>query len=298
MSRYLQPANHAELAAALGQMTDASVIIAGGTDLMIMIRKERPETDLIISLSKVPELRGIGIVSFDGPDGGEILRIGAMETHDRIARDPLVQQYFTALSRACASVGSQQIRNRGTIGGNLCNATPADDTMPCVTLFGGLVEIMDAGGDLRTVPVKDLVTDFGATCLSAGEVVTAVLLPVKPGQKSAFVKLGSRKAVTIAQLSMAAAWTGAEDVSACLGAASLHPIEIPEIREIIAATGGNPARAGKAAEALGAVLGSRIQEVRRNRKRPPRLKITEDEQLYKERAAIAVADDICRAILG
>ncbi|MBQ6622510.1 MAG: FAD binding domain-containing protein [Mogibacterium sp.] len=290
MSEYLQPKSISELKEALRAMTPQSRILAGGTDLMVERRRDHPETDCILSLSHVPELRGIGLVP--GAAGGtDLLRIGSMETHDRIAGNPLVRQYFPALAEACASVGSQQIRNRGTIGGNLCNATPADDTMPCVTLFGGELEILNADGQMRRLPVSELVTDFGQTCLKPEEVITAVYLPVQPGRKSSFIKLGSRKAVTIAQLSMAVFWETdgegqVQSAEGCLGAVSLHPLPFPELGRILA--GGATDPAGELAD----VIRGRIREIRQSRRRPPKMKITEAEQLYKERAARAVTEDL------
>ena len=298
---YLQPASHADLLEALGKMTENSRFIAGGTDVLVERRREPERPDLLVSLSHVPELHEIRMEPEGyGAGSAGMLRIGAAVTHAAIAADPLVRRYFTALAEACGMVGSQQIRNRGTLGGNLCNATPADDTMPCVLLYGGELEILDASGLTRRIPAEELVTGFGRTSLVPGEILTAVLLPVREDRKSAFVKLGSRKSVTTAQLSMAVSWetegTAVTAADAYLGAVSLRPVRIPEIGEIL--RGSRAEDTDLCVRALNDVLRARIRSEQKKRTRPSRLKITEDERRYKERAAIGIADDVCRRVLA
>ena len=258
---YSQPTDMDGLARALGQATEKTVLLGGGTDLLIMIQKKHPPIDRYISLGKIPDLGKI-----EEQDG--FLKIGAMATHHQIARNPLVEKYFPALSMACSHVGSQQIRNKGTIGGSLANASPAGDMMPCVFLFKGNQR----------------------TALSLGEAVSALWLPIREERKSCFVKLGARTDVTIAQISLALSWEkkekAIESVRAYLGAVDVRPLYLPEAEELLS---GEISREKK--DALAESLRDRIQGIRERRKRQPKLRITEAERLYKERAVKGIVYD-------
>lgn len=283
-SNYIQPCTREELLGALGQMTEDSRIIAGGTDLMPAIRARGSQADCYISLSKMTDMTDIR------EEAGWV-RIGAAATHDSIAKNPIIQEKFSALSMACSKVGSQQIRNRGTIGGNLANASPAGDMLPCVCLFLGEVEILRADGSTCRMPARDFIQGVGKTALKTKEVLYAVWLPVRENRSSTFVKLGSRKEVTIAQISMAVSWEQGEyfqNIEGYLGAVDTKPIYLEELDPILA---GHPVGV-KQREELTSSLRERIRVIRQNRKRPPKLKITEAEQLYKERAVRSVVYDV------
>ena len=120
---FFQPDTLEEVRDILADMTEKSVILAGGTDLMIYIRDKKPDIDRYLSLCRLSELKKIKV------DQDE-LKIGAMVTHNQAAEDLLIRKYFTALSVACGKVGSCQVRNKGTLGGNIMNASPAADTVP------------------------------------------------------------------------------------------------------------------------------------------------------------------------
>ena len=106
--RYLQPERLSEVPALLDMLTERSVILAGGTDLLTSIRDKRPEIDTYLSLYRLPELRVV-------EETGGWLKIGAMVTHTMAAEHPAIREKFSALSRAGARVGSKQIRNKGTV---------------------------------------------------------------------------------------------------------------------------------------------------------------------------------------
>ena len=172
MSMYLQPSTREELISALGQLTDKSRIIAGGTDLMPDLRKKRPDVDIFLSLSAMEEMKQIRI-------SDDTICIGAMATHDSIARNAEIKTWVTALHHACSHVGSQQIRNRGTIGGSLANASPAGDMIPCVCLLGGTLLLLGADGAFRRIPAEDFTLGVSRTALHPGEVLFAIELPVR-----------------------------------------------------------------------------------------------------------------------
>ena len=280
---YSQPTDMKGLAEALEKATDKTVLLGGGTDLLIMIRKKHPSIDRYISLGKIPELEKI-----EEQEG--FLKIGAMATHRQIAGNPLVKKYFPALSMACSHVGSQQIRNKGTIGGSLANASPAGDMMPCVLLFEGEIEIYNKNQEYRRISGEEFLVGNQRTALSLGEAVSAVWLPIEVERKSCFVKLGARTDGTIAQISLALSWEkkekAIESVRAYLGAVDVRPLYLPEAEELLS---GEISREKK--DALAESLRDRIQGIRERRKRQPKLRITEAERLYKERAVKGIVYD-------
>ncbi len=281
---YCQPRTEAELVEALGQMTEHSCILAGGTDLLIEMRNKRPQVDRVLSLCALPQWAQIR-------QAGEQLIIGAMTTHADIARHPLVKQYARALAMACNSVGSQQVRNKGTIGGSLGNASPAGDMMPCLFLLHGQVELLDAQGVSRLAPAEEFLDAGGRSILTPGLVIRSIWLPIRPERDSCFVKLGSRREVTIAQISLCFSWIKKtdrhEDLEAIIGSVDRRPLWVPEAAELLAPL---PVP-DEAKDELSRILSEKIQKIRQNRTRPPKLKITEAERLYKERAVRGVVYD-------
>ncbi|MGI6095304.1 MAG: FAD binding domain-containing protein [Lachnospiraceae bacterium] len=281
---FLHPHTMQELAEALGQMTEKSRIIAGGTDLMIVLRNKRPEVDMYVNIWGMEEIEGIR------EEEGWV-RIGAATTHDTISKNPIIKEKFKALSMACGRVGSQQIRNKGTIGGSLVNASPAGDMIPCVCLFGGELEILKADGSTYRILAADFTLGVSKTALRPQEALTAIWLPIRENRHSAFVKLGSRKEVTIAQVNMAVSWEKDEyfhNIEGYLGAVDTKPVYLEELDRILA----NKKIEQKQREELVQSLRDRITAIREKRKRPPKLKITEAEQLYKERAVRSVVYDM------
>ena len=251
---------------------------------MPQIRSRHPDYECILSLWKIPELRVIE----ETADG--FLKIGAMVTHAAAADNSLVRRYFQGLYMACSHVGSQQIRNKGTLGGSLMNASPAGDIAPCMFLYNGELEVLSSNGS-RRMNMEEFLSPEGKTCLKPGEILTAIYLPIDAELNSCFVKLGSRREVTIAQISLCAAWKNRngkpEVLRAFTGAIDRRPCPFPD-----AALLSDSASAEQAAE----VLSEQIRQIRLKRTRPPKLKLTEAEQLYKERAAKGVVYDVMELI--
>ena len=288
VEKYLQPKDLQALTGALSEMTPGSRVIAGGTDLMIEIKNDAPEIPVLVSLVKVPELKGIGLL--DTGDGC-FLRIGAMECHAEIAASDAVRQNANALALACDHVGSRQVRNRGTIGGSLGNASVAGDMLPVLYLLDASLVLLSGDGTERTVPADCFLTGLGQTCLGGQEIVKEILIPVRPERSSCFVKLGGRAEVTIAEISLCLSWEmnngQIASVQGVLGAVDRFPVRLPEAEEIL----GGGAIGAEACEKLTASLSDRIRTVRLNRKRPPRLRIREGEKEFKERAVRGVVYD-------
>lgn len=188
----------AEAALAAARSARGPVLyFAGGTDILV---KQR-ENDCyaghdVIDIYGVEELRGVS-------DAGDRLRIGALTTHAAIAQDPLIQQHARILALACDTVGSLQIRNHATIGGNIGNASPAADTLSALAVLDARVEIR-RGAETLLLPLYDLILKPYATSLANGDLITAVLVNKLPeGCVSDFYKLGRRRALAISRMTIA-----------------------------------------------------------------------------------------------
>jgi CO/xanthine dehydrogenase FAD-binding subunit len=173
-------------------------ILAGGTDLLIELRKPTalsPKT--IIDISRIPELKGI-------EETETSICIKPLTTHSEILQSQVIQQYATLLRQAVSTIGSPQIRNRGTIGGNIMNAAACADTVPPLMALGAEVQLQSEEGE-RIIPITDFFRKPYQTAALPQEVLTEIRFQKLPATaKSAFVKLGRRNALAISRLSVAA----------------------------------------------------------------------------------------------
>ena len=167
--------------------------IAGGTDLLVELNFDRTRPDAILNLLEVPELRG-----WSRENGS--LRLGAGVTYAELLRPPLAEA-LPALAQASRTVGSPQIRNRGTIGGNLATASPAGDALPPLLVEGAVVEVGSARG-VRTLPLTEFLVGPKRSALEPDELVLAVRV-APGGQPQTFMKVGPRNAMVIAVCSLA-----------------------------------------------------------------------------------------------
>ncbi len=196
-TRVLTPGNLIELQAALKQLTKESKILAGGTDLIIGLHNNKLTPDFLLDLSGVPELKNIKL------EGGN-LHLGAMASFTRIKESELVNKHARCLGEAAASVGSNQIRNAGTLGGNIGNASPAGDAIPALMALESRVKVMNSFGDIEEKDVDEIVVGLGKTSLAYDQVILEIIIPLlEAPYRSSFAKVGSRTAVTIARLNMA-----------------------------------------------------------------------------------------------
>ena len=227
IERYCAPVSLEEAAAILraGNVT----ILAGGTDVMPQTHAGRLRFQpVLMNIRRVPELRGIA--EHDG-----VVRIGALTTITELLESTLVQQRLGMLWQACDHFASEQIRNAATIGGNLCNASPAGDTLvPLLALEARAVLAAKPDGSLtmRRVPLQQFFLAPGRTCREPGEILAAVEVPLPPaGFAGEFYKHGTRPGLDIAAIAIAA---GARrdrgvlrDVRIAFGAVAPTPIRAP-----------------------------------------------------------------------
>lgn len=191
-----------EVCTALNQDRERIRIIAGGTDLMVQIKEKNPkwkEIELLLDITSLEqELRKIA-------DNGNAVYIGALSTHTDIEESDIVKQYLPFLGEACSTVGSTQIRNRGTLGGSICNASPAADPLTPLVASGAVV-VIQGMTEKRIVNIEDFYTAEGGIDLQAGEFVIGFEVPKLPkGTLMAFSKLGRRKALAISRVNSSVA---------------------------------------------------------------------------------------------
>lgn len=202
--------------------------IAGGTDLIPMLREaEDPPMNLV-------DLGRIGGLSYIREENGYI-SIGATTTHSQLLESEIIARGAPALREAVAVLGSVQIRNLGTIGGNLCNASPAADTAPPLLVHGAEAIIASSEGPMKA-PLMDLFAGPKANSLRQYELLTGIRFPVPPGDSgSAFHRIGRRRGLTLSVASAAAYVERDSDscgrVRVALGAVAPTPILLPQVEE-------------------------------------------------------------------
>jgi len=179
------PASVAEAVALLAAAGGEAGVLAGGTDLLVDMKLGRLRPRLVVDLKRIPRLDRIERV-----EGG--LRIGALARVAALAASAVVQADWRALWQAAGVLGSPPIRHLATIGGNLGRGSPASDLTPPLVVHGARAVAAGPQGE-REIPVEDLHPGPGATCLAAGEVITAIVVPDAPARTgSAHLKLGKR----------------------------------------------------------------------------------------------------------
>jgi len=230
----LTPGGLQELIAALQRATPSTRLLAGGTDLIRSMHQDHWEPDLLIDLSGVHELASVRL-----EDGS--LRIGSMTTFAELQDDPLVRRHARCLAEAAARVGSAQIRNVATVGGNIANASPCADTVTALVALGAEVRTIDGSGRSATQAIEQIFVGSGRTTLAPDEAITEVgFAALGADHRAMFAKIGSRSTVTVARLSMAlvvrfdaAAGTisGARVALGAIGEAAFRDARLEELLE-------------------------------------------------------------------
>jgi CO/xanthine dehydrogenase FAD-binding subunit len=223
--------------------------IAGGTDVMVRITGEIGEPPgRMIDLWRLDELRGIS------SDGGAI-SIGALTTYTEIRRSAPCREHLPALVEAAATIGAAQIQNRGTLGGNIANASPAGDTLPVLLALDAEFVVGGARGE-RTIPASEFWVAYRRTALAPDELILRIVIPVAGGREARFRKVGTRRAQAISKVVLALAWRdggnsgGWSDVRVALGSVADRPIRARAAEAVLEGRAPTPEAADAAAEAL------------------------------------------------
>ena len=171
-------------------------VIAGGTDLIPLLRTQETCPDHVLDILNVEALKGIA-------EDGDRIRIGPTTTFTEIMGSDLLQRTVPLLVQAASSVGAPQIRNRGTVGGNIATASPAADVLPALTALGAVLEVRSRTSGTRVLPLTEAMEDPYATRLRPDELITGVFVQKPlPGTCGAFEKLGRRRALARARMNM------------------------------------------------------------------------------------------------
>ena len=197
---YERPSDLRSAVALLAELGDEARVLAGGTDLIIRLRDRALTPAVVVDVKHVPELAP----SITDTDAG--VRISAGTTMTDLVDSPVIQRSYPALVEAARIVGSVQIRNRATLAGNQCNASPAADTAPPLLVYGAVLTIAGSDG-ARDLPLNDFFVRSGVTRLERGELVTAITLPRAPRGRvgSAFQRRTRRRGHDLASVTFAVA---------------------------------------------------------------------------------------------
>ncbi|SCU79631.1 4-hydroxybenzoyl-CoA reductase FAD-binding subunit B [Cupriavidus necator] len=217
---FLEPATVAEASQMLAELGDSCRILAGGTALMLGMRQRMLTPGHLVSLGRLDALRGI---TFDAREG---LCIGALTLHAEVARSPLVQAHYPMLASMASRVANPQVRNQGTIGGNLCYADPATDPPGCLMALGARIVVSGRGGE-REIDIEDFLVDYYVTALAPDEIVTQIRVPAPgagaDGRYARFLRTAAEHR-PLASVALAVRREGAFCVEARLAVGASTPI--------------------------------------------------------------------------
>lgn len=192
----------------------ATYILAGGTDLLVKMRHKTISPACVIDIKHI---KGINSLKIDK----KAVTIGAGVILNDIAESRFIKENYPALSNAAGSVGSYQIRNRATLAGNICNASPAADTVPSLLIYNAKINILSTGGK-KSVSIHKFFKGPGKTILKENEFVESVTLPYPGNSKTVFYKFSRRRAVDLSTVCVAAgifaAGKGKQETRAAVGA--------------------------------------------------------------------------------
>lgn len=237
---YYRPKDYEEAFELLSRTDQAVLPLAGGTDLIPQVRDGVTNPQAVVDVKHLPGMRDLKIQDVEpccGCSPGECLYVGAAVRMNELARSELVRDHWKPLAMAAYSVGNEQVRNRATIGGNLCTASPAADSAPALLVLEAVALIRGATAE-RCVPVAQFFTGPKRSALRPGELLVGLLIP-RPtqGALSHHEKLGRRKAgdLSIASVAaMALPHNGGYRWRLALGAVAPTPIRSPEAEAILA----------------------------------------------------------------
>jgi carbon-monoxide dehydrogenase medium subunit len=219
---YFEPASLDEAVALLARYNGAANLLAGGTDLLVEIKERLRGPDYVVNIKKIP---GIDRFSFDARNG---LRIGALVTTRTIETAPVVLEKYPGLAQAVRELGSIQIRNRATLAGNVCRASPSADTLPPLMADRARVTLYGPRGS-RTLALETFFTGPGKTVMQPDELMTEIALPPPPPRTGkVYIKHGRRKAMELATVGVAVSVTLQEnrfkEIDIVLGAVAPTPL--------------------------------------------------------------------------
>jgi CO/xanthine dehydrogenase FAD-binding subunit len=276
--RYIRPRSLADAFAALAEHGPEARVLSGGTDLIVRLRLGQIRPSIVVDIKRLEDLSDDVIVH------GAELRIGASAVITDVIADSRVRQFFPALVEAGSVVGSVQIRNRATLAGNICNASPAADTAPALLAYGAVVNLISSSG-ARQLPLSAFFVGPGQTVLAAGELVASIDLPL-PSRPTgaAFGRVTRRRGVDLASINLCCVVTDDGTTRFAYGAVGPRPFVVEDRTGTLANPNATHAARGAALAELNSHA-SPISDVRADRDyREAMLQVMSDRTL-----ALAVA---------
>jgi CO/xanthine dehydrogenase FAD-binding subunit len=258
MSRWLEgfdlvtPASLDEALTLLGS-DHAARPFAGGTDLMVQLEAGHLPAARYVNLWGIPELSGIS-------ESADVVAIGALTTYTAIRRSEALAREYPLLVRAAEATGGIATQNRGTIGGNIANASPAADTPPALLVYDAELELQSAAGS-RRVPYTTFHTAYKQMLLSPGEIIARVHLPRRTGWRDSYRKVGTRRAQAISKVCFAASMfmngDSVGDVRVALGSVAPFVVRAVQVENVLR----GKTLSGQAIDAAARVLQSEIKPI-------------------------------------
>jgi len=230
--KYLAPKTIKEVCKLLSQYKGRVKIIAGGTDLLVKMKDRELTPQYLVGIKKIESLDYIHYNPVTG------LRIGTLTSNQSVANSPIIREKFAILSKAAEEIGSPQIRNMGTIGGNLCNAVPSADMASPLIALKATVKLLSFKRE-RTIALEKFFVGPGETVLKADELLTEIQVPnLSPRTGGTYLKLYSRGSVDIATVGVAAVLTigkndNCDSIRIALAAVGPTPLRAKGAEEII-----------------------------------------------------------------
>ena len=239
---YFEPTTLGEAAALLGRYAGRAQPLAGGTDLLVELKEQLRRAECVVNIKRIP---GMDQLTYDAREG---LRIGALVTAREVEVSDFVLKHYASLVQAARELGSIQVRNRATIVGNVCRASPSADTLPPLIADSAQARVFGSKGE-RTVQLEDFFTGPGKTVLGPGELVTELVLPPPaPRTGKVYIKHGRRKAMELATVGVAVSLTENSDIKIVLGAVAPTPIRARRAEDLLRGQALTPDLITKAAD--------------------------------------------------
>ncbi|MBT3178448.1 MAG: xanthine dehydrogenase family protein subunit M [Desulfobacula sp.] len=232
--KYLSPTTVEKAISYYGEHSETAKFIAGGTDVIVKVKEGWMEPDYLISLKKIEEMGELHKNEATGE-----LSIGALVTHATLEKSLMIQNEYPIIYDAVSNIGSLQVRNVGTIGGNLINAVPsADGAIPLIALDG--VALLHGPSGERSAQVKDLFIAPYKTILKSGEILKKITIPTQaPNTGSAYIKFGRRAAMELPLIGIGVLLTLEDDMETCskaricLGVAAPTPMRAFDAEKLL-----------------------------------------------------------------
>ena len=227
---YVTPQSVQEACALLLQYGDSARVLAGGSDLLVKMKDGLMKPAYLVSLKNLDSLKTIRYETGTG------VIIGARATHNEVMNNSLLQEKYRSVCEAAHSMAADQIRNIGTVGGNLVNAVPSADLPPILIALDARARIVGTSGE-RTIALEDFFLGPGKTVLEKGEILAEIIIPDQPTTGSNYIKFGLRRAGALAVAGVASSVTVSDgtcrDVRVVLGAVSPTPMRALEAENVL-----------------------------------------------------------------